>query len=34
MENVLWIVEFILIGGVVTMIGLYFVLKHRVKKNK
>ena len=34
MQNVLWIVEFILIGGVLGMIGMYFILKHRVKKNK
>ena len=34
MENVLMIVEFGMIGGVLAMLGLYFVLKRRVNKKK
>ena len=34
MDKILWVVEFIAIGGVVAAFTAYFLLKRRLKKSK
>jgi len=34
MENILWIFELFMIGGVIFSLAMYFILKHHTKNKK
>jgi len=34
MESILWVIEVLWVGGVLSIIAFYFVLKYKVKRNK
>ncbi len=33
-ESILWAIEILLVGGVACIFVLYFVIKHKIKKNQ